>query len=199
MSFAAFLLCGASLCLAQAQTTETLVIFRHGEKPAGGLGQLNCMGLNRSLALPDVLLAKFGHPGYLFAPDPAQKVDDYSLGGYSYVRPLATIEPTAIRLGMSVNAQIGYTQIDKLQNELLAPKYASSTVFVAWEHVFEEHLAKNIVKKFGVDPKVVPAWSNSDYDMIYAIRLTRNGGKTTVSFAVDHEGLNDKLSNECPR
>ena len=29
--------------------TQTLVFLRHGEKPAGGLGQLNCQGLNLSL------------------------------------------------------------------------------------------------------------------------------------------------------
>jgi hypothetical protein len=197
--FAALLLLGSFCCVAGAQQTETLVIFRHGEKPSAGLGQLNCRGLNRALALPDVLAVKFGHPDYLFAPDPAQKVDDFSLGGYSYVRPLATIEPTAIRLGMSVNAQIGYTHIDKLQRELLEPKYASATVFIAWEHVFEEHFARDMVKKFGGDPRAVPAWPNSDYDSIYVIRLIRSGGKTTVTFKVEHEGLNDKLGNQCPR
>ncbi len=185
-------------CTAQT-TTETLVIIRHGEKPSGGLGQLSCRGLNRAMALPDVLIAKFGKPEYIFAPDPAQKVDDYTLGGYSYVRPLATIEPTAIRLVMPVNTQIGYKQIDKLQKELLDSKYASSKVFIAWEHYYEEKFAKELVKKFGGNPDQVPTWDNSEYDMIYVIRLTRTGGKTEVSFSADHEGLNEKLSNECPK
>ena len=26
---------------------KTIVFFRHGEKPSGGLGQLTCQGLNR--------------------------------------------------------------------------------------------------------------------------------------------------------
>ena len=182
-----------------AQTTETLVILRHGEKPSAGLGQLTCRGLNRALALPDVLTSKFGKPNYLFVPDPAQKVDDYSLFGYSYVRPLATIEPTAIRLGMSVNAQIGYTQIDRLQRELLESKYESATVFVVWEHYYEEKFAKRLVQQFGGDAKQVPDWNNADYDMIYVIRLTKKDGKTTVIFSVEHEGLNDKLSDDCPK
>ena len=189
----------SSLGCAAQSTTETLVIIRHGEKPQGGLGQLSCRGLNRALALPAVLEAKFGKPDYIFAPDPAQKVDDYTLGGYSYVRPLATIEPTAIRLVMPVNAQIGYKQIDKLQKELLDSKYASSRVFIAWEHYYEEKFAKELVKKFGGNPDQVPTWDNSEYDMIYVIRLTRTGGKTEVSFSADHEGLNEKLSNECPK
>ncbi|HXC36205.1 MAG TPA: hypothetical protein VNV43_10045, partial [Candidatus Acidoferrales bacterium] len=81
------------------QTVETLICIRHGEKPPGGLGQLTCRGLNRSLALPDVLLKKFGAPQFIFAPNPTQKVDP---GGYYYVRPLTTIEPTAIRCGLPV-------------------------------------------------------------------------------------------------
>jgi hypothetical protein len=185
--------------ISSAQTTETIVILRHGEKPQGGLGQLTCKGLNRALALPDVLAAKFGTPNYIFAPDPAQKVNDYSFSGYSYVRPLATIEPTAIRLGMSVNAQIGYTQIDKLQKEVLEPKYASSTLFIVWEHYYEQKFAKELVRIFGGDSRLVPDWSNDDYDMIYVIRLLHSNDKATVSFTVDHEGLNDKLSDQCPK
>ncbi|MDR3792665.1 MAG: hypothetical protein P4L03_04705 [Terracidiphilus sp.] len=198
----------ASLCLlvfaafavrgAQAATTETIVVFRHGEKPEKGLGQLTCRGLNRALALPSVLLSKFGKPDYLFAPDPAVQVHDGLFGVYSYVRPLATIEPTAIRLGMPVNAQIGYPQIDRLQAELTSGKYSSSTVFVAWEHYYEERFARNIVQSFGGDPSQVPSWSNSEYDMIYVIRITRSEGRASVSFAVDHEGLDGKLSDDCP-
>jgi hypothetical protein len=189
------ILCGGT---ASAATTETIIVFRHGEKPEKGLGQLNCRGLNRSLALPTVLLSKFGKPDYLFAPDPAVQVRDSLFGVYSYVRPLATIEPLAIRLGMPVNAQIGYPQIDQLQAELTSGKYSSSTVFVAWEHYYEERFAKHIVKSFGGDPAQVPSWSGSEYDMIYVIRITRSDGRATVSFAVDHEGLNGKLSDECP-
>src|SRR5580698_4120771 len=77
---------------ASTQTVETIVCIRHGEKPPGGLGQLTCRGLNRALALPEVLLKKFGMPQFIFAPNPTQKADP---GGYYYVRPLATIEPTA--------------------------------------------------------------------------------------------------------
>src|SRR5580692_7372024 len=59
------------------QTLETIVCIRHGEKPPGGLGQLNCRGLNRALALPDVLLKKFGTPQFIFAPNPMHKVDGF--------------------------------------------------------------------------------------------------------------------------
>src|ERR1700761_5123363 len=61
---------------AVARPVETLVFVRHGEKPAQGFGQLNCQGLNRSMALPAVIAAKFGKPDALFAPDPGQQKND---------------------------------------------------------------------------------------------------------------------------
>jgi hypothetical protein len=56
-------------------SVETLVCIRHGEKPPGGLGQLTVKGLNRALALPKVLLAKYGRPQFVFAPSPNQKTE----------------------------------------------------------------------------------------------------------------------------
>src|SRR5208282_3099691 len=95
------------------QTVETIVCLRHGEKPAGGLGQLTCRGLNRALALPNILLAKYGTPQFVFAPNPTQQVNDKD-GTYYYVRPLITIEPTAIRCGLPVNTQFGFREIERL-------------------------------------------------------------------------------------
>lgn len=176
------------------QTIETLICIRHGEKPPGGLGQLTCRGLNRSLALPNILLKKFGTPQFIFAPNPTQKADS---GGYYYVRPLATIEPTAIRCGLPVNTEFGYKEIKGLEGELEKPPYQNSIVFIAWEHVLLDDLAKNLVKDNGGNPAQVPAWSGKDYDTIFVIKITRDGPHTSVSFAIDHEGLNN-LSDNCP-
>jgi hypothetical protein len=87
-------------------TVETIVFIRRGEKPDKGLGQLNCKGLNRALALPPVIAKLFGRPSVIFAPDPSdRKVDDGE--PYDYVRPLATIEPTAISFGLPVRRRGG--------------------------------------------------------------------------------------------
>src|SRR5277367_1013399 len=72
-------------CARAADATETIVILRHGEKPAGGYGQLNCQGLNRAMALPRVLGKLFGKPDAVFAPDPSKAVDDPA-GRADYVR-----------------------------------------------------------------------------------------------------------------
>jgi hypothetical protein len=90
---------------------ETIVFLRHGEKPQGGLGQLTCQGLNRALALPPILISKFGRADYVFAPAPEGKVSEGGLRQFDYIRPLATIEPTAIRLGLPVCTDFRYNDI----------------------------------------------------------------------------------------
>lgn len=179
---------------APGETVETLVCIRHGEKPPGGLGQLTCRGLNRALALPEVLLKKFGNPQFIFAPNPTEKVDP---GGYYYVRPLATIEPTAIRCGLPVNTEFGYREIKGLEAELEKPPYVNSTVFIAWEHVLLDDLAKNLVRDSGGNPAEVPPWPGKDYDTIFIIKIARKGPHTSATFTLDHEGLNN-LSDNCP-
>jgi hypothetical protein len=180
---------------AAAPAVETLVCIRHGEKPKGGLGQLTCRGLNRALALPDVLLAKFGRPDFILAPDPSEKLD--GLIGYNYIRPLMTIEPTAIRCGLPVNTTIGYLEIGRLEKELEKPAYQNATVFVAWEHGLLHEFAKSIIADHGGDAKQVPAWPGSDFDTIYVFKITRTGDHKSITFTMDHEGLNG-LSDNCP-
>jgi hypothetical protein len=191
-----------ALCLAVCATcaladpsVETIVCIRHGEKPKNGLGQLNCKGLNRALALPKVLLGKFGAPQFIFAPNPSEKVDKGSK--YNYVRPLATIEPTAIRCGLPVNTKFDFTDIQGLADELQKPAYSKATVFVAWEHGVLDEFAKQMVRSHGGDSNQVPAWPGSDFDTIFLLKISRDAGKETVAFSIDHENLND-LSADCP-
>lgn len=175
-------------------------MIRHAEKPAGGLGQLNCRGLNRSLALPAVLIGRFGKPDAIYAPNPSVLVKE---GGdqpsYSYVRPLATIEPTAIRLGMPVNTQIGYTQLDALQQELLQPAYAHSLIFVAWEHIKLYDFAVQIMQRFGTSSMPIPKWTNDDYETIYIFHVVRSekNGTPQVELEMQREGLESSLKNSC--
>src|SRR5580658_9345545 len=59
-----------ALAASSSPQVETIICIRHGEKPADGIGNLDPQGLNRALALPAVLLARYGKPSYIFAPDP---------------------------------------------------------------------------------------------------------------------------------
>jgi hypothetical protein len=186
----------ASIPACAADTVETIVMVRHGEKPAAGLGQLNCQGLNRALALPRVIQSKYGKPDFIFAPDPSKQKKD-SGTKYDYVRPLATVEPTAVYFGLPVNASIGFSKTGDLHAALLAPQYKSSLVVVAWEHKIIEELARKVVSDAGGDAASVPDWASTDFDSIYVLRITQGADKPKVAFSVEHEGLNHRAV-ACP-
>jgi hypothetical protein len=172
-----------SICLAG----ETIVFLRHGEKPEKGLGQLSCQGLNRALAIPDVLLDKFGAPEAIFAPNPSIRKQDHGID-YDYIRPLATIEPTAIRVGLPVNVQFSFDDIDGIKNEITSEKYKNQVVFVAWEHNMLNEIVKNILIDFNGDVSKISEWKYDDYDSLYVIKI--NSQNKEFSFSVDKEGLN---------
>ncbi|MFS8046768.1 hypothetical protein [Rhizobium sp. BR 314] len=189
---------GGSVPIAFAAGTgaQTIVFMRHGEKPETGLGQLNCQGLNRALALPSVLTKRFGKPAAIFAPNPSQRKRDDGIS-YDYIRPLATIEPTAIALGMPVDTRFGYDDIDELKTELEKPAYAGKLVFVAWEHKQIVKLARQLLSDNGGDDEAVPKWQGEDFDSLYVLRL--GGGKSGLgaTFEKMAEGL-DGRSTTCP-
>lgn len=180
-----------------ATAVETIVFLRHGEKPEKEIGQLNCQGLNRALALPRVLASKFGRPDYIFAPA-ASRLSTIEGGvGYNYIRPLATIEPTAIELGMPVNTDFAYSDINALRSELTAQKYQKALIFVAWEHHQLENVVKQLVSEYQGNPDDVPHWKGKDFDSLYIVRITSRGTAKSVSFTQDQEGLSN-LSTDCP-
>lgn len=185
-----------------ANSSETIVVLRHGEKAIGGLGQLSCMGLNRSLALPKVLIGRFGRANAIFSPSPADQMREGPLTrkSYSYVRPLATVEPTAIHLGLPVNTQLSFADIAGLQSAVTAPEFADSTIFIVWEHKYAYDFARQMLRAYGLDRSQVPPWPSDDYEMMYVFRITRAAGSTspTMTFAVQQEGLEGTLSATCP-
>jgi hypothetical protein len=196
---------------------QKLILIRHGEKPSNGLGNLDCKGLNRSLALPQVLLSKFGKPDYIFAPNPARKVIDHGIK-YNYIRPLVTIEPTAIKCNLPINSDYGLTDIEGLLEELSLEKYKDKIIFVAWEHknldkfakLFSKlHVGKYNTSRTAYDPdctqsgssdnpyrvvKPIPDWPSDDFDSIFIFWKHPVG---TYLFSIDHEELND-VSDKCP-
>jgi hypothetical protein len=196
--------CGPSRLLAAPTPYpggETIVMIRHAEKPPAGLGQLSCRGLNRALALAPLLIGRYGKPDAIYAPNPTVEVQEGRLGPhYSYVRPLATIEPTAIRLGMPVNTQIGYAQVGELQKALLQPVYAHSLIFVAWEHDHLYSFAKQLLQAYGEGASILPPWPGWDYGTIYVFHITRpqNNGQPHVTLSIQQENLGGRLTNTCP-
>jgi hypothetical protein len=180
---------------ATAYADETIVFMRHAEKPSGGFGQLTCQGLNRALALPPVLAAQYGKPTFVYAPNPATKMSDPA-GSFYYVRPLATIEPTAIKYGLSVNTRYGYNEIGSLQSTIVTSAKANATVFVAWEHAYLVKIVQNIMDAYGGGLNV-PAWISGDYDTMYVVRIHYGSSGPMATFDIDHQHLNGQPT-ACP-
>lgn len=175
----------------------TVVLLRHGEKPNMGLGNLDCQGLNRAVALPSVLFQKFGKPHYIFAPNPNVKIYEGGLS-FNYIRPLITIAPTAIKNELSVDTTYAYDEYENLNNKLKNAAYANSTVFIAWEHAKLVELAKLLMKTYKGNPNKIPDWSDNDYDTLFVFKIERplNSPTGRITFTVDSEGLNG-MSSEC--
>jgi hypothetical protein len=187
------------MCLSSSiWAAQTVVLLRHGEKPPAGLGQLTCQGLQRALALPSVLVSKYGRPSEILAPNPSEYKPDAGVL-YAYIRPLATIEPTAIALEMPVNLSYSLKTHAALASYLLSPGFENSTFFIAWEHHQIDAIAKLLIAPF--DPALassVKHWADDDFDSIYKITLEGVGNARRASFSVEREDLNSHLPTSCP-
>jgi hypothetical protein len=210
-----------------ALADETIVFIRHAEKPGAaghcdksmdprkledstsGLGQLSCRGLNRALRLPRVIEAKVGRPGAIFAPNPADQKPDQNDDGnsvraglYDYVRPLATIEPTAISYQLPVNARIGFSNVGALSATLMEGSYHDVVVIVAWEHTIInevecELLTSKRCKWENERSGEVAKWESCDFDRMDVIKIDWSKAKPEMTFRQDTEGLNGQ-PDACP-
>jgi hypothetical protein len=182
---------------------ETVVLVRHGEKPLlHPVGQLNCQGLERALALPAVL-ARYGHPAAIYAPNPATLTTEGDplpdAPKWAYIRPLMTIEPYAVALGMPVNTAIATNDLGSLQNAIFQPAYSHALIVVAWEHIQAWKFAEQLLAQYQLNPELAPHWHNDQYDTIYVFHFfTGPDGKRKLDFKVDAEQLDGKLPSTCP-
>lgn len=173
----------------------TVLIVRHGEKPQAGLGQLSCRGFNRALALPQVLFKHFGKPDVIIAPNPGVQKTDKGVP-YNYIRPLATVEPLAILLGIPVDTTLAFNDLMGLELRINAiiDAPAHQLTLIAWEHKIAEQVVRDFFqqRQQTVD---IPHWDDDDFDSIFVI--TKNvAGK--LNFQVAQQHLN-KLSDHCPK
>ena len=186
----------------RAQTvdgTQTLVFLRHAEKPTGGLGQLNCQGLNRAIDLATLLPEKFGKADYVFAANPTRNVEEGELdNSYSYIRPLMTISPSAIKLGLPVNINFSANDTSDLADELLHDKYHNSVIYTAWSHGYLPELINKVAgEAVGQKQKITEDWESNDYDSLYVLTLTWHNGKASLQSHSYKQGL-DNGQQTCP-
>ena len=197
---AVFLLLESGLSRAQPMDgTQTLVFLRHGEKPDGGLGQLNCQGLNRAIDLSTLLPEKFGKADYVFAANPTRNVEEGEFdNSYSYIRPLMTISPSAIKLGLPVNINFSANDTSDLADELLHDKYHNAVIYTAWSHGYLPELINKVAgDATGKKMTITDDWESSDYDSLYVLTLTWHNGKASLQSHVYKQGL-DNGAETCP-
>jgi hypothetical protein len=190
-----------SIALPSEGPVETIVFVRHGEKPEGGLGQINCQGLNRAIALAPMIAASFGKPDAVFAPNPSHPKDDAGKL-YDYVRPLATIEPTAIWFGLPVDVSLNFNDRDGLQAALEKHRAPDRNVLilVAWEHKQIAPVVRALLTAHGADPATVREvndWEDKDFDSMYVVTIGQLGESSNATFDHKHEGL-DGQPHACP-
>ena len=172
--------------------TQTLVFLRHAEKPAGGLGQLNCQGLNRAIDLSTLLPEKFGKADYVFAANPTRNVEEGELdNSYSYIRPLMTISPAAIKLGLPVNIEFSANDTSDLARELLDEKYHNSTIYTAWSHGYLPELINKVAEEAsGKKVKLLDDWVGDDFDSVLVLTLKWVNGKASLEYENYKQNLN---------
>ena len=178
---------------------QTLVFLRHGEKPAGGLGQLNCQGLNRAIDLASLLPEKFGKADYVFAANPTRNVEEGEFdNSYSYIRPLMTISPSAIKLGLPVNIEFSANDTSALADELLEDRYHNSIIYTAWSHGYLPELINKVAQEAVGDKRTITDdWASNDFDTLYVLTLTWHNGKATLLSRNYKQGL-DNGQESCP-
>ncbi len=109
------------------------------------------------------------------------------------MRPLATIEPTAIALGLPVDTTFGVASLAALGQRLTLPRYRDATIVVAWEHKQIVTLARGLIARKGGDPATVPAWSDVDFGSIYVVTLDDGG----AHLRIEQQNLGS-LPDACP-
>ena len=65
------------------------------------------------------------------------------------MRPLMTIEPTAIQLEMPVNALIGLQECRPAAKRAAGPRKRGLVIYLAWEHVYLNQFAKRLLEAYG--------------------------------------------------
>ena len=179
--------------------TQTLIFLRHAEKPEGGLGQLNCQGLNRAIELSTLLPEKFGKADYVFAANPTRNVEEGELdNSYSYIRPLMTISPAAIKLGLPVNIEFSANDTSDLARELTEDKYHNATIYTAWSHGYLPELINKVAgNAVGEKQTITDDWASGDFDSLYVLTLTWHNGKASLQSHSYKQGL-DNGKATCP-
>jgi hypothetical protein len=148
---------------ALSQPTENIehlkvVIIRHAEKPKTG-DNLTCQGVNRSLQLPAVLVAKFGVPAYTYVP---------SLGlgkSTKHSRMFQTVTPLAAKYNLIIDSKYDEYDSANIPKDIMSK---TGVVLMVWQH----HAIPLIVRSLGIKTSGLK-WDDNDFDSIWIITFPK--------------------------
>jgi len=154
---------------AHPQQNLTIFIMRHGEKPKDG-DNLSCQGLNRALALPNILANQIGTPDFIYVPE--LKMAEST----RHARMFQTITPFAIKYNLNINSQFKTDEFSKIRKNIFEK---NGKVLLVWSH----SEIKKLTKALGV--KKVPDWEDDDFNSLWMIDY-KNG---KAQFSIKNLGL----------
>jgi hypothetical protein len=150
--------------------------MRHGDKnpDEDWNHNLNLAGLKRSLALPDVLLVRYGKPQAIFAPQPKAP-------NGANIRSIQLITPTAIKAEVNIDTKFSVGEEKQLAECLKTdPSLNDKLVFVVWEH----NKISEIAAELGIKTS---KWKSTDFDSLWIIKHDDSG----IAFSIEKENLGD--------
>jgi len=105
---------------------KLILLMRHAEKPADDIDPgLSPEGAARAKKLATYIPQTFGSIGFLFASAPSKHS----------IRPIATITPLSVAIGVPINKGNADQDYLVLAHELLSDeKYDGATVLICWHH-----------------------------------------------------------------
>lgn len=165
------------LLIIRSASAQTIVLIRHGEKPKKG-DNLNCRGINRSMALVDVLHSRFGLPQAIYVPSMSRKDNT------KHSRMFQTILPFASKYNLPVNSEFRVADAADVAG---AARKKTGVVIIVWEHSQLPEIARSL----GVESASLD-WADDDYDSIWVVTYKHDKAQLERSA----EGI--QPSNKCP-
>ena len=193
---------GGAVIPAGANTNETLYIVRHAEAhPQGYWSDNNYVGAGqwRALDLPNALRGKIS-PNQVWSGDVSQfsqgtvttSGDDH----WSGVAPALTVEPYAIANNLPLQLVASFELSDPNAAQLtsnfffIGGTFSNQKVLLGWSYVQIGQTMNALFSSYfphGGGP-TAPAWSPTDYDTVWTVRLDANSN-LTVDYS-QCEGIN---------
>jgi len=149
------------------QPPATILLIRHGEKPATGI-DLAPAGVARAKAIPQLFGGEAPHnlprPDFLFATHISKSSN----------REVDTLLPLSEALKMPISHEVDDKDFATLATELLSGKYAGKVVLVCWHHGALPQFARAL----GATPPY-DKWPDTQFDRVW--RIDYAGGKATLT------------------